>query len=435
MSPVLMTVLYCTSYLINDFGYSISLYAGIICGISILYALFSLSSKRKLCVSNQIIPITLLYAIVLVTSLHNYDIGDTTKNYYLIIILASFFSFFNITYDKHVKRIISNIIFGTGLFFSILIYFYKLFPQIYQTLIFPYLIDESIDEILFVTRQGYSLCVYGDVAYTLNIILFAMYIALFDNCSKPRYLSAAFLLGSIIISQRRTELLFGCFAILVTYFLCFYRYLILFIKKHILLFITLLFGVIAVTAFLILFWINMPENFLSSNRILMTIYEIKNHSDISNGRSGLYTVAWNLLKQNWLIGIGWMNFSHYSILSGLVRVRNVHNIFLQTMVECGLLGIFDTIRDHVKCDMIPRSFSLNSSSVSLSHPMVKRCIELGLSLYGSPTTSNQAVIPCPSLKIGPGDSARSHTANEYICLEEIREGIELFKSIIQYFEL
>ena len=96
--------------------------------------------------------------------------------------------------------------------------------------------------------------------------------------------------------------------------------------------------------------------------------------------------------------------------------------------------IFDTIRDHVKCDMIPRSFSLNSSSVSLSHPMVKRCIELGLSPYGSPTTSNQAVIPCPSLKIGPGDSARAHTANEYIRLEEIREGIELFKSIIQYVE-
>lgn len=97
--------------------------------------------------------------------------------------------------------------------------------------------------------------------------------------------------------------------------------------------------------------------------------------------------------------------------------------------------IFDTIRDHVKCDMIPRSFSLNSSSVSLSHPMVKRCIELGLSPYGSPTTSNQAVIPCPSLKIGPGDSARSHTANEYIRLEEIREGIKWFKSIIQYVEL
>ena len=97
--------------------------------------------------------------------------------------------------------------------------------------------------------------------------------------------------------------------------------------------------------------------------------------------------------------------------------------------------IFDTIRDHVRCDVIPRSFSLNSSSVSPSHPMVKRCIELGLSPYGSPTTSNQAVIPCPSLKIGPGNSARSHTANEYIRLEEIREGIKWFKSIIQYVEL
>ena len=97
--------------------------------------------------------------------------------------------------------------------------------------------------------------------------------------------------------------------------------------------------------------------------------------------------------------------------------------------------IFDTIRNHVKCDVIPRSFSLNSSSVSPSHPVVKRCVELGLSPYGSPTTSNQAVIPCPSLKIGPGDSARSHTANEYICLEEVREGIELFKCMIRDFEL
>lgn len=96
--------------------------------------------------------------------------------------------------------------------------------------------------------------------------------------------------------------------------------------------------------------------------------------------------------------------------------------------------IFDTIRDHVKCDIVPRSFSLNSSSVSLSHPVVKRCVELGLSPYGSPTTSNQAVIPCASLKIGPGDSARSHTANEYIRLGEIHEGIALFKAIIQHVE-
>ena len=62
--------------------------------------------------------------------------------------------------------------------------------------------------------------------------------------------------------------------------------------------------------------------------------------------------------------------------------------------------------------------------------MVRRCVELGLLPYGSPTTSNQAVIPCASMKIGPGDSARSHTANEYIRLDEIREAVELFRKLL-----
>ena len=57
---------------------------------------------------------------------------------------------------------------------------------------------------------------------------------------------------------------------------------------------------------------------------------------------------------------------------------------------------------------------------------MRRCRQLGLEPYGSPTTSNQAVLPCPSLKIGPGDSARSHTANEYIRLDEIEKGVETF---------
>ena len=92
--------------------------------------------------------------------------------------------------------------------------------------------------------------------------------------------------------------------------------------------------------------------------------------------------------------------------------------------------IFDTIRGHVKCEIVPRSFSLNSSSVSPDHPMVRRCVELGLLPYGSPTTSNQAVIPCASMKIGPGDSARSHTANEYIRLDEIREAVELLRKLL-----
>ena len=92
--------------------------------------------------------------------------------------------------------------------------------------------------------------------------------------------------------------------------------------------------------------------------------------------------------------------------------------------------VFETIKQHVKAEVSPRSFSLNSSSIPEEHPVVKRCKALGLTTYGSPTTSNQAVIPFTSLKIGPGDSARSHTANEYIHLQEIEEGIDIFINLL-----
>lgn len=92
--------------------------------------------------------------------------------------------------------------------------------------------------------------------------------------------------------------------------------------------------------------------------------------------------------------------------------------------------VFETIKRHVKAEVVPRSFSLNSSSIPEDHPVVKRCKALGLTTYGSPTTSNQAVIPFTSLKIGPGDSARSHTANEYIYLQEIEDGIDIFINLL-----
>lgn len=96
--------------------------------------------------------------------------------------------------------------------------------------------------------------------------------------------------------------------------------------------------------------------------------------------------------------------------------------------------IFNTIRKNVKCEVKPRSFSLNSSAIANNHPIVRRCRNLGLSTYGSPTTSNQAVIPFTSLKIGPGESARSHTANEYIELREIEEGIAVFIKLLDGFD-
>lgn len=92
--------------------------------------------------------------------------------------------------------------------------------------------------------------------------------------------------------------------------------------------------------------------------------------------------------------------------------------------------VFETIKRYIKAEVVPRSFSLNSSSIPEDHPVVKRCKALGLTTYGSPTTSNQAVIPFTSLKIGPGDSARSHTANEYIYLQEIEDGIDIFINLL-----
>ena len=84
----------------------------------------------------------------------------------------------------------------------------------------------------------------------------------------------------------------------------------------------------------------------------------------------------------------------------------------------------------VESEVKARSFRLNSSGISVSHPFVQRGLSLGLSCYGSPTTSDQAVMPYLSLKIGPGDSARSHTADEFIFVNEIEEAFNLYTQLL-----
>ena len=92
--------------------------------------------------------------------------------------------------------------------------------------------------------------------------------------------------------------------------------------------------------------------------------------------------------------------------------------------------VFHKIEGLINAEVKPRSFRLNSSGINPDHPLVKRGIAMGLDTYGSPTTSDQAVIPYPSIKMGPGDSARSHTANEYILLSEIAGGIETYIKLL-----
>ena len=81
--------------------------------------------------------------------------------------------------------------------------------------------------------------------------------------------------------------------------------------------------------------------------------------------------------------------------------------------------------------IVPRSLRLNSSSISVEHDLIKAGLELGRKTYGSPTLSDQSVLSCPSLKLGPGDSTRSHTADEFIYLQEIEEGITLYIKLLE----
>ena len=92
--------------------------------------------------------------------------------------------------------------------------------------------------------------------------------------------------------------------------------------------------------------------------------------------------------------------------------------------------LFAEICRHIHCEAKARSFRLGSSHAPEGHPLVQRAIELGRVPFGSPTLSDQALMPFPSMKMGPGKSSRSHTADEFICLKEIEEAIGLYLSLL-----
>lgn len=108
--------------------------------------------------------------------------------------------------------------------------------------------------------------------------------------------------------------------------------------------------------------------------------------------------------------------------SFVVDVRATDQYTLEEMLEI--------IRAHVQCDVKPRSMRMRPSFIPKDHPLVQAGLRLGKQLYGSPTTSDQALIPATSVKVGPGDSARSHTADEFVYLEEIRQGIDTYINLL-----
>ena len=92
--------------------------------------------------------------------------------------------------------------------------------------------------------------------------------------------------------------------------------------------------------------------------------------------------------------------------------------------------IFNILEHHMQSELQARSFRLRSSGIELTHPFVKKCTEMGISTFGSPTLSDQALMHFTSVKIGPGDSSRSHTADEFIVLTEIEEAMERYMQLL-----
>ena len=92
--------------------------------------------------------------------------------------------------------------------------------------------------------------------------------------------------------------------------------------------------------------------------------------------------------------------------------------------------VMETLHQHLKSELVPRSTRLRSTRIPQDHPLVQAGLALGRNWYGSPTTSDKALMNFPALKMGPGDSARSHTADEYIKPAEVAEGIEIYTRLL-----
>ncbi|MEM8763725.1 MAG: M20 family metallo-hydrolase [Bacteroidota bacterium] len=95
--------------------------------------------------------------------------------------------------------------------------------------------------------------------------------------------------------------------------------------------------------------------------------------------------------------------------------------------------VSELLQQEAPCEMTPRSLRLNSSAIDANHDLVKSGLQLGRKTYGSPTLSDQAALSCQSVKLGPGDSTRSHSADEFIYVHEIEEGIDLYIKILEGF--
>jgi acetylornithine deacetylase len=167
---------------------------------------------------------------------------------------------------------------------------------------------------------------------------------------------------------------------------------------------------------------------------------------IANGKSGhaaqndSHNAIYTALKDiDWIKGHQFEKTSEFlgpvKMTTTVIKSGTKHNVVpnhcsftvdIRTTDTCNNEEVLSVIREHLKSKVTPRSTRLKPSAISLDHPLVTTGQQLDIPTYGSPTLSDQALLPMPSIKMGPGKSARSHTADEFIYLDEIKNGITTY---------
>lgn len=172
-----------------------------------------------------------------------------------------------------------------------------------------------------------------------------------------------------------------------------------------------------------------------------TAHGISGHAARDEGENAIYKAIKDI---NWLSTYQFPNVSPtlgpIKMSVTIINAGTQHNVVPDTCTftvdvrvteQYTLEEIIETIQAHIQSEVKPRSIRLTPSSIPIEHPIVQAGIALGRTTYGSPTTSDQALLSCPSLKCGPGHSGRSHSADEFIYLREISEGVSGYIQMLE----
>ncbi len=168
------------------------------------------------------------------------------------------------------------------------------------------------------------------------------------------------------------------------------------------------------------------------------------HAARNEGENALYKamkdIEWiqnyRFTKDSALLGVSKMTVT---VIETENKQHNVVPALCQFVIDVRLNELYSfeeiiaLLQQHTQSEIKPRSTRLRSTAIALDHPLVKAGIDMGKSYYGSPTTSDKALMPFPALKMGPGDSARSHTADEFIYTREIEEGVAGYIELLTRF--